>query len=66
MKVYLDRAVAISQAVKREPKKKWYISKLGANPVIAYDESKRMLIVVSVPVPLTGVRCNNTSTLEFD
>jgi hypothetical protein len=48
MKIYIERMVVISEAVKREPKKKWNLAKV-ANPVIAYDEVKRMLVVVSVP-----------------
>jgi hypothetical protein len=48
MKIYLDRMVAISEAVKREPKKKWNLAKLP-NAVIAYDEVKRMLVLASVP-----------------
>jgi hypothetical protein len=48
MKVYLDKRVAISEALVREPKKKWPLSKISANSVIAYDEVKRLLIVVSV------------------
>jgi hypothetical protein len=49
MTVYLDRAIAISQAVMRAPKKKWHFPWLAGKVVIAYDEIKRMLIVVSVP-----------------
>jgi hypothetical protein len=49
MKVYLDRTVAISEAVRREPKRKWNLPKLSANAVITYDEVKKMLIIVSVP-----------------
>jgi hypothetical protein len=63
MKVYLDRTVAISDAVMREPKKKWNLPKLAANAVIAYDEVKRMLIIVSVP----GMQVRQSSrTLEVD
>jgi hypothetical protein len=49
MKVYIDRPFAISEAIIREPKKKWNLPKLAANPVLVYDEAKRMLVIVSVP-----------------
>jgi hypothetical protein len=63
MKVYLDKTVAISESVSREPKKKWNLQKLAANAVIAYDEVKRMLVIVSVPD--TRV-CNINHTHGFD
>jgi hypothetical protein len=47
MIVYLDRAMAISQALMRTPKKKWNFPWIAGKVVIAYDEIKRLLIVVS-------------------
>jgi hypothetical protein len=58
IKIYLDRMVAISEAVKREPKKKWNLAKLP-NAMIAYDEVKRMLVLASVPSSQVGKVINN-------
>jgi hypothetical protein len=49
MNVYLDKPHAISSAVGREPKKKWNLQRLGVNPVVVYDEVKRLLAIASVP-----------------
>jgi hypothetical protein len=53
MKIYLERMNAISGAVGREPKRKWNLTKLP-NAIIAYDEVKRILVVVSVPLSQVG------------
>jgi hypothetical protein len=63
MKVYIDRPFAISEAIMREPKKKWNLPRLAANPVVVYDEVKRMLVIVSVPAPQV---CKIHPTLESD
>jgi hypothetical protein len=49
VKAYIEMPYRISEAVKRDPKKKWDIPRLGNNPIVVYDELKRMLVIVSVP-----------------
>ena len=47
LNVYMSSIHTVDEALKDDPKKTFYLSKLGQDPLFAVDETKRLLVVYS-------------------
>lgn len=47
LNVYMSSIHTLDEALKDDPKKMFYLSKLGQDPLFAVDEAKRLLVVYS-------------------